>query len=309
MIHAAGTLDDGVLLRQSRERFTPVLAPKVAGAWNLHRATAEMELDHFVLFSSIASLLGSAGQANYAAANAYLDALAHQRRASGLPAVAINWGPWAGAGMAADTEAGRWEGLGMGSLEPDAALSVLAVVLAADAPQVGVMAVDWQEWKGPTAPLVKDLVRLREEGGASAPRTALLALPPDQRVAWLRRHVSTLARQLLRFPPEEPFDPRRPLSEMGLDSLMAVEMRNRLAAEFDLSLSATLAFDYPSCEAIADFLAGHFETAAPAGEDSAEQGPVDGKKDEDLGLLAEIAQTSDEELAAFLEAEMGRMTS
>ena len=101
MIHAAGVLDDGIVLRQSRDAFERVLAPKLRGAWNLHAATAERPLDFFVLFSSVAALIGNAGQANYAAANTFLDALAHARRARGLAAHAINWGPWAEVGMAA----------------------------------------------------------------------------------------------------------------------------------------------------------------------------------------------------------------
>ena len=101
VIHAAGTLDDGALLQQNWQRFERVLAPKISGAINLHRATRAIPLDFFVSFSSVSSLFGSRGQSNYAAANAYLDAFAHYRRAEGLPALTINWGPWADAGMAA----------------------------------------------------------------------------------------------------------------------------------------------------------------------------------------------------------------
>ena len=116
VVHAAGVLDDGVLSEQTRERLAGVMAPKIPGAWHLHRLTRGQPLDFFVLFSSIASLVGSGGQGGYAAANAFLDALAHRRRAEGLPATTINWGAWADAGMWASLSAvdrRRWTSRGM----------------------------------------------------------------------------------------------------------------------------------------------------------------------------------------------------
>jgi hypothetical protein len=144
VIHAAGLLDDGILSDQPWARFAHVLPPKIEGAWNLHLATRELALDFFVLFSSIASLLGSAGQGNYAAANAFLDALAAYRRAQGLPALAINWGPWAeGMGAALNaTWLQRQAAMGMGVLESGAALAALGDLLGQQG-QVGVREIDW----------------------------------------------------------------------------------------------------------------------------------------------------------------------
>src|SRR5205085_5839248 len=126
IIHAAGALDDGLLVNLDRERLAAVMAAKVEGAWNLHALTLNRQLDFFVLFSSVASVLGSPGQGSYAAANAFLDALAHLRRALGLPALTINWGAWAAVGMAARANQGRRLALlGMGAIAPQQGLSAL----------------------------------------------------------------------------------------------------------------------------------------------------------------------------------------
>src|SRR5262245_2233263 len=126
VVHAAGVLADGIVTEMTLDQLDRAMSPKVRGTWNLHTVTSDMPLDFFVLFSSVASVLGSPGQANYAAGNAFLDALAHARRAQSLPAIAINWGPWAGSGMAA--EAGRDTNVkskGMGLIEPEIGLGLL----------------------------------------------------------------------------------------------------------------------------------------------------------------------------------------
>ncbi|MCC5622300.1 type I polyketide synthase, partial [Nostoc sp. CHAB 5715] len=149
IIHAAGILDDGVLLQQHWQRFAKVMAAKVAGAWNLHRFTQHLSLDFFVLFSSVVSMLGSPGQGNYAAANAFLDALAHQRRQQGQRAVSINWGPWATVGMAASLgERGekQWAAQGIEMLKPQLGWKLFEQVLSSNHPQVGVLRVNWSQW-------------------------------------------------------------------------------------------------------------------------------------------------------------------
>ncbi|HEY7768947.1 SDR family NAD(P)-dependent oxidoreductase, partial [Longimicrobium sp.] len=193
IVHAAGVLDDGVLLQQSWERFEGVLAPKVRGAWNLHRLTAGLPLDFFVLFSSAAALLGSPGQGSYAAGNAYLDALAHQRRGEGLPALSVGWGMWGGDGMAARasgrSQARRAE-QGMGSIEPRAGVRVLERLLGENAAQVGVIPVDWPKFlaaSGRVPPFLAAFQEARPAPRADAPDflDELRAAPPPERRARL----------------------------------------------------------------------------------------------------------------------------
>lgn len=162
VVHAAGTVDDAILARLDAAKLREVMAPKVQGAWNLHTLTAGAELDFFVLFSSAASVLGSPGAANYGAANAFLDALAWHRRASGQPALSVNFGPWAGLGMFTNSELHRhfshYGVEGMPAQDYFAALTALLAGSGELAPQVMVLDIDWALWR-PSAqsPLLRDL--------------------------------------------------------------------------------------------------------------------------------------------------------
>ncbi|MEK7324228.1 MAG: SDR family NAD(P)-dependent oxidoreductase, partial [Chloroflexota bacterium] len=163
IVHAAGTLDDGILQQQNWQKFTNATAPKIDGAWNLHTLTQHLPLDFFVLFSSASSLLGSPGQGNYAAGNAFMDALAHYRKAQGLPALSINWGAWSEVGMAASLESQdqrRWAAQGMGAMTPEQGLAVFGQLLdAAEAAQIGVLPINWStlSQRGNQSPLLSDL--------------------------------------------------------------------------------------------------------------------------------------------------------
>src|SRR5205814_9986715 len=150
IVHAAGVLDDGVLIQQEWTRFARVMAPKISGSWNLHTLTLDLPLDFFVFFSSAASVLGSPGQANYAAANAFMDALAHERRRLRLAALSINWGAWDVAGMAASLDARdqrRWAGQGLTPMPPHEGVAALQDLLDSGHTQVAVLAMDWRRYR------------------------------------------------------------------------------------------------------------------------------------------------------------------
>ncbi|MEM6446994.1 MAG: SDR family NAD(P)-dependent oxidoreductase, partial [Cyanobacteria bacterium P01_D01_bin.123] len=174
IIHAAGVLDDGVLQQQDWARFEKVMAPKVAGTWNLHQATQALPLDFFVCFSSIASLLGAPGQGNYAAANAFMDALAEHRRALGLPGLSINWGPWSTAGMASeltDRDRDRWAAQGLKAIDLQPGLQMLVTLLKRSG-QVGAIPIDWSTFmrqfpSGAVPSLFDDFAKVSEATSAS----------------------------------------------------------------------------------------------------------------------------------------------
>ena len=228
VIHAAGVLDDGILAHQTAERFRRVLAPKLLGAWHLHRLTADRTLDFFVLYSSLASLIGSAGQANHAAANAFLDALAHHRRGLGLPGLSINWGVWSEIGAAVRHQVGdRVATQGMGTIAPRQGMRILEHLLFRPVAQVGVMPVDWAVFAARHSarrrpPLFAELIDAAPAPAMSptvpppdlAP--ALRAAPPAERQALLATHLRAQVSRVLRLAPDA-VDPHQPLARMGLE--------------------------------------------------------------------------------------------
>ncbi|WP_395295500.1 amino acid adenylation domain-containing protein [Kitasatospora hibisci] len=239
VFHLAGQVRDTLVPELDREVFDAVHGPKVLGAFALHRCLADEPLDHFVLFASIASLLTTAGQANYAAGNAFLDALAHHRRALGLPALSLDWGPWA-TGMI--EELGLIDhyrnSRGMSSLAPETGMAVLERVLGQDRAQLLVATVvDWPvflSWYPAPPPLVADLAAAARENAPEPRRSSLLetlrAVGEEERLALLTERFTALAAVVLRMPADR-IRPGCGLSGLGLDSLLAMELRARLNTE------------------------------------------------------------------------------
>lgn len=269
IVHAAGVLDDGIALHQDWERFSRVLAPKVQGAWNLHTKTRGAGLDFFVLFSSVAAIWGNAGQSSYSAANAFLDALAHERRAQGLPALSINWGGWSQIGLAAgDDVTARMTGQGMAAITPEEGVTALEHAMRQQAAQLAVVPIDWPAFlagfpAGRIPVLLAEMGReTRRRPGDERPtsgRSDLLRRLKDSGSQNRRRVLSDYlieqARAALGLDEQATIDPRRPLNELGLDSLMAIEMRSKLGGAVGRPLPATILFDYPTIEGLVEYLA------------------------------------------------------
>ncbi|MGW4211290.1 SDR family NAD(P)-dependent oxidoreductase [Lentzea sp. NPDC004789] len=244
VVHAAGVLDDGVLPALTPDRLTTVLRPKADAAWHLHELTAGQPLTHFVLFSSVAGTVGNAGQANYAAGNTYLDALAARRHARGLPATSLVWGLWAEDGMAGALSAADRERVARSGIAPMSAAEGLALFDLAVTADEAVL-----------VPAKLDLAGVR--GAAEVPPLfRALVRQPVKRAS--ESDVDELVRAeiaaVLGHGTPATIAPDRPFSELGFDSLTAVELRNRLAAATGVSLPTTLVFDHPNPAALAAFV-------------------------------------------------------
>ena len=245
IFHAAMVLDDGLLLQLTPQRFARVMSPKVSGAWNLHSASKEIALDHFVMFSSVSALIGSGGQANYAAANCFLDALAHYRCSLGLPALTVNWGALSEVGILARNAevAERLAALGVHGISPAHATEMLGRLLQRDIAQIGFMRIDWQNIFGasanvsPSPKFSEVFVPPDCEPAANGGdlRVLVSSTPSAQRLVLVAAHVGETAAAVLRTSAAK-LDASRPLMEMGLDSLMAFELLNRLEAQFGIAL-------------------------------------------------------------------------
>lgn len=287
VIHAAGVTDDAMLLQQNWQRFEKVMAPKILGAQNLHHFTRDKQLDFFILFSSITSILGADGVANYAASNAYLDALAHYRRAKGLAAVSINWGPWSGAGMLeALGERGRqhWIRQGIEPMSPDQCIKAMEQAMHMGGAQYAIMRVTWDRYftpylaSGNIPSLLRDLDTALDSGTSKPGQVAALqeilgSVPSDERKETVIEFINELAVRTLGLDAGVAIDPTILLTDVGLDSLMSVELRNSIAGAIGETLPSTVLFDYPSMDLLATYLCNSvlaFESESddvPSGEE------------------------------------------
>lgn len=318
VIHAAGVLDDGVLLQQTPQRIHTVMAPKAIGAWHLHRLTDGEALDFFVMFSSITAPFGSPGQGNYAAANAFLDGLAHHRRGLGLPALSINWGPWGQIGLAAHRQQGGMQGLqGLSAIRTAVGLEIFGRLLEINPPQALASGLDVNSWiqAHPAARRSSLFTTLLAEAQSASRtqtqpstelrlRASLLAAEPGRpRRALLENFLQEQAGQVLRLPPTR-VDIHKPLRTLGMDSLMTIEFRNRLETSLGLMLSATLVWNYPTVAELAPFLAEKagilLDAAEPAIPDLALAPDTIASE----AVSSELEQLTDEDVSAQLADEL-----
>jgi acyl carrier protein len=262
VFHFAGVLDNGLIENQSPAHLERVFAPKVRGAWNLHRASADDPLEHFILFSSAAAALGSPGQVNHAAANAFLDALASYRHTLGRPALSINWGPWSRIGSAQDI---KHQGIlsGIGMIEPALGLAFLQDQLQRPVilPQIVAMELDCSKLPDHVRdlPMFEQLWKLSRERvdvtiRSSEFRQRYDAAPEAARRPMLLAHLRSLVAGALGMNDPTAVRADEALFDLGLDSLTSLEVRNQVQTSLQIDVPSTILFDYPTPNALADQL-------------------------------------------------------
>lgn len=309
IIHCAGSLDDGAFTQLSWERFDKLFQAKVYGAWNLHLATYDEPLDFFVAFSSISSIFGNQGQANYAAANYFLDGFVRLRRSLGLAGTTINWGPWGQSGMAAqDDKKDLIAAKGLQNLDPEACFDVLKHVLAD--PETDQLIVVKGNWTKYLSRLPEPALTFFEEVHRSG--NIVNAAPQHDLIETVRQSDAVNARSIvldfvtatiktiLGFEQHVRLDTGKALTELGADSLMAVEVRNVLGKGIRKTLPIGLLYNYPNINAIVDFMLmeiGVDEISQEAGD--AEEKPIsEGMQ------IADLDSMSEEDLLAFINADL-----
>nr|WP_276323086.1 beta-ketoacyl reductase [Streptomyces sp. S501] len=292
VVHTAGVLDDGLVPALTPKRLDTVLRPKADAAWHLHRLTLDRDLSHFVLFSSAAGTIDAAGQGNYAAANVFLDALAAHRAGLNLPATSLAWGLWAGSGMGAGLDRDdvqRIERSGIGALDPAEGLELFDAAVESGLPALVPVRLDTAALRrrgDDVPPVLRTLAgvtaRAAQDDRARTLGERLAGLPEADHAHTVLEAVRTEVAGVLGHDGPGAVDPRRAFTELGFDSLAAVELRNRLNAVSGLRLPSTLIFDYATPTALADHLLDRF--APDAGPE-----PADPRADDEVrDLIARI---------------------
>jgi NAD(P)-dependent dehydrogenase (short-subunit alcohol dehydrogenase family)/acyl carrier protein len=259
IVHLAGALDDGVLVQQSMERFAKVMAPKVWGTWHLHNLTQELPLDFFVCFSSMAAWLGSPGQGNYAAANGFMDMLMCQRRLQGLPGTSLNWGPWAEAGMAVQVEKRGlrpWKTQGITAISSKQGRRIFSELLSRNLTQVGILAVKWASFLriNRVPPSFFENVAKPVTTPQRSPEQVhgqLGKMASDERQGFLLTYLMSQLTHVIRLPE---IDIQQPFILMGLDSLMAVELRNQIQRTLGVNVPVIKFLEDLSISSLANYI-------------------------------------------------------
>ncbi|HEY4002270.1 MAG TPA: beta-ketoacyl reductase, partial [Candidatus Xenobia bacterium] len=311
VFHTAGVLDDAMVLQQDMDRLRRVLAPKVAGTWALHELTASDPLDFFVLSSSAAGLLGSPGQASYSAANAFLDAMAHLRRQQQRPALSVGWGPFAAAGLAAAEKEReeRFAHRGFDSLQPEEGLAVLSGLLGTSVSYTSIVRFNVRQWVEfyPRLAQSSMLSRLLTEAKKAGSTTSGLFLetlrgaPALARGGRLEQFVREQMAAVLRLDVTR-IDRDTPFKTLGFDSLMGLELRNRLESALGLKLSATMLYTHTSVAPLGQHLLARLFPADAVLEPSSTQ-PDANEQDR----LAQLEKMSSLQLAAEVDAVLAKL--
>jgi acyl transferase domain-containing protein len=312
IIHAAGVLNDCSISQMDLETFAKVFQPKVTGAWNLHQLTQDLSLDFFVCFSSMSALLGSRGQVHYAAANHFLDGLVYHRQSLGLPGLSINWGPWAEAGMATQGYEVGLKRMGIAPLEPTAALQVLGGLLGSASMQTMIAAIDWSAFgkivaaKGRVAFLAALLTQdSKDSSNEENFRQKLEAAPLHRRQALLTTQVQQEVAQVLGHSGSYIPEVEQGFFDMGMDSLMSVQLRHRLEALLAVSLPSTLVFECPTIGDVVSYVikevfAWKFETSDSSAMESPASVVIE-------NTITELEGLSQAETEALMEKELAEL--